>query len=77
MMGLEIIVPNQNVGASEIIKDSIGVHLHRQDESLPVIKFKKISIDERNKRINQRRQEVSGLNWEDQAIKFQSMLFKN
>lgn len=77
MMGLEIIVPNQNVGASEVIQNATGVHFHQQSDPLPIIKFRKISIEEKRKRIEQRLNEVSSLSWENQANKFQSMLFKN
>jgi len=73
-MGLDIIVPADNVGASEILPADEGVHYFKQNESIPKIEFKKISPEVRSFRMEQRTEKLLPYNWKAAALKFYSIL---
>jgi glycosyltransferase involved in cell wall biosynthesis len=80
-MGLDVIVPNENVGASEVISQDEGVIFFAQNDSDEQISnlfsVKKISSDEKLKRIEKRMPILKSCSWINAGNKFQSMLFKN
>lgn len=80
-MGLDIIVPSENVGASEVILKDEGVLFFKQndlDEQIAnLVDIRKISPLERIKRIEKRMPILKNCSWSNAAKTFQSMLFKN
>lgn len=73
-MGLDLIVPSENVGASEILPKDEGIHFFRQSETIPDIKFKKITPEERSVRMKQRTETIRPYNWKAAGEKFYSIL---
>jgi hypothetical protein len=77
IMGLDIIVPNVNVGASEIIPVSEGVYFIDQNNDFTMPELKKNSISTKKERREIRQKNIEIYNWKNASKKFQSILFKN
>lgn len=75
-MGLDLIVPRDNVGASEILKEGEGIHFFYQKDPLPEVIFRKISRAEKLKRRDDRLQVLSRYTWRHGASQFYSILSK-
>ena len=76
-MGLDIIVPKENVGAAEIIPTSDGIYFISQKNKLVIPKLEKISIAKKRQRRIERLIHIEKFSWINAGKKFQSMLFKN
>jgi glycosyltransferase involved in cell wall biosynthesis len=75
-MGLDLIIPFDNVGASEILKADDGLYFFKQNENLPLVTFKKLTSDERLIRRENRINNLKLYTWENSAKKFYSILSK-
>lgn len=73
-MGLDLLVPIENVGASEIIPQSDGIHFFHQDDEITVPNFKKLSVADKQKRRTERLMNIKEHSWEKNGDKFYSML---
>lgn len=73
-MGLDLIIPRDNVGASEIIKQLPGVFFHQQKDDLPTYNFAKLSREEKMKRRNERLAQLENITWEQGAQTFFKIL---
>lgn len=73
-MGLDLIIPRDNVGASEILKEEEGIHFFHQKDNLPSVEFKKISKEMRANRVAARIKTLHPFSWEKAAQKFYSIL---
>jgi glycosyltransferase involved in cell wall biosynthesis len=79
-MGLDLIIPKDNVGASEILinesDNEDGIYFFLQQGILPEIHFKKVDLNQRKKRRRDRLNKLSQFSWEKSAEKFYSILSK-
>lgn len=75
-MGLDIIIPKDNVGASEVIPETEGVYYYYQGHALPHWNPVKISRDQKINRRNDRINKLGNLTWEKNAQKFYELLIK-
>lgn len=66
-MGLDIIVPKDNVGASEILPNTDGLFYFRQGQHLPSVKMQKLSKEIKNQRRSERLSKMSAITWENGA----------
>lgn len=73
-MGLDLIIPEDNVGASEILQKEKGVFFFRQKDPLPAVDMIKITPQERSSRIASRIENLKQYSWESAAQKFYSIL---
>lgn len=73
-MGLDLIIPKDNVGASEILEEDEGVHFFTQKEALPDLTFKKITSEQRLSRVESRIERLQKYSWKNAAQKFYSIL---
>lgn len=75
--GLDLVIPKENVGASEIIPQSDGIYFFHQDGNIQLPPIRKISLDEKNKRRIERLSYIKEYNWEVSGDKFYSVLCSN
>lgn len=77
IMGLDIIVPKENVGASEIIPESEGVYFFHQHEKLEISRMEKIPLEMKKQRRREREKNIENYNWMRAGEKFQTLLAKD
>lgn len=75
-MGLDIIIPKDNVGASEVIPEMEGIYYYNQGHALPHWTPIKINREQKVKRRNDRINKLGNLTWEKNAQKFYELLIK-
>lgn len=75
-MGLDLIIPRDNIGASEIIKELPGIYFYNQKENLPDYNFIKLTKEDKLSRRIKRLEELENISWEQGAQKFFSILNK-
>ncbi len=73
-MGMNLVVPDENVGASEIIEADEGIVFIKQSEEINLKNIKKITFEERKSRRNIRAELIAKNDWSQNANKFYSML---
>lgn len=74
-MGLDILIPTENVGASEIIPKTNGVYFFHQGDEINLPTLKKIPLEEKKIRRIERLGKIKQYSWEASANKFYSILF--
>ena len=77
VMGLDLVIPKDNVGASEIIPDSEGIYFFHQNEKIVIPDMAKLSLESKIKRRNLRMKNIVEYSWKNAGEKFHSILFKN
>jgi len=73
-MGIDIVIPKENVGASEVIDSGEGVHFISQTDEIHLPNFSKISFEQRENRRKKRLNTILKNDWTQNANKFYSML---
>lgn len=76
-MGLDIIVPKDNVGAAEILPLAEGLHFSHQGQALPSISINKLSKEKKIQRRHERLSKMSTITWESGAQSFFKLLKSN
>jgi glycosyltransferase involved in cell wall biosynthesis len=74
VMGLDLLIPIENVGASEIILQSDGINFFHQNSEIELQRLNKISFEERKTRRAERLFKIKKYSWEASADKFYSIL---
>ena len=74
VMGLDLLIPIENVGASEIIPQSDGIYYFHQDEEIHWDSFKKISLESKLSRRSVRMEHIKNYRWSASADKFYSII---
>lgn len=75
-MGLDLFIPIENVGASEIIPKIEGINFFHQEEILIIKNLNKISLETKKMRRIKRLEEIKKYSWNKSALKFANRLFK-
>lgn len=75
-MGLDLIIPRDNIGASEIIKKLPGIYFYNQKEDLPDYQFIKLTKEDKLSRRVKRLEELENISWEQGAQNFFTILNK-
>ena len=75
--GLDLVIPRENVGASEIISQTEGIYFFEQNNPLTLPPLKKISLKEKQIRRLERLSLISAYNWNASGEKFYTTLFDN
>lgn len=76
VMGLDLVIPSVNVGASEIIPQSDGVHFINQNDHIKLQPPVKISKELKNARRIQRLKNIEKYSWANASQTFYSILFR-
>ncbi len=74
VMGMDLIIPIEDVGASEIIPAGAGIHYFHQKEEINLINIKPVSLEEKKLRRVERLKNISPYTWEKSGQKFYSLL---
>lgn len=74
VMGLDLLIPIENVGASEIIPPSDGIFLFHQSDEIHIQDLKKITIEQKKMRRVERLSKIKQYSWEVSGDKFYSIL---
>lgn len=75
-MGLDLIIPKDNVGASEFIENLPGIYFFNQNENIPTYEFRKFSIEEKLLRRSERLKNLKNITWAEGAKTFYKILEK-
>lgn len=75
-MGMDLVIPSDNVGASEIIPESDGIYFMKQNEELKLPPLIKISKDLKKERRLIRLKNIEKYSWANASKTFYSILFK-
>ena len=76
VMGLDLVIPIDNVGASEIIPQSEGISYFYQNDDIRLDNFKKILLENKKARRLERLENIKKHSWISSADKFYSILLK-
>lgn len=76
VMGMDLVVPSENVGASEIIPQSDGIYFINPKEEIKLPVPVKISIELRKERRIKRLKNIENYSWQNASKTFYSILFK-
>ena len=74
VMGLDLLIPSDNVGASEIIPQTVGISYFQQSDIMPVPALKKITLEDKKERRIERLKMIENYKWENSGEKFYSIL---
>jgi len=74
VMGLDLIIPIENVGASEIIPAGAGVQYFHQNEEIKLLTINSVNLEEKELRRIERLKNISPYTWEKSGQKFYSLL---
>jgi glycosyltransferase involved in cell wall biosynthesis len=74
VMGLDLIIPVENVGASEIIQQSEGINFFHQGEEIQLKSLKKIPLEVKRQRRNERLEKIKKYSWQASSEKFFQIL---
>lgn len=74
IMGIDLLIPRKNVGASEIIPMTEGIYFLDDSQKLPFLELKKISIEKRTTRRKERLTQIQNYTWEKSGEKFYDLL---
>lgn len=73
-MGLDLIIPFEDVGASEIIPQIDGITFFHQNDKMPLQRLKKVSIETKVSRREERLEKIKNYSWETSAKQFYNCL---
>lgn len=76
-MGLDLIIPLDNVGASEILPTVEGIYFFNQGQKLPQINMKKLKLKDKIERRSERLNNLQAISWENSAQIFYRLLKLN
>lgn len=76
-MGLDLLIPIENVGASEIIPPGEGVQFFHQNDQIQLLSFKKISFENKQARRKDRLERIKNYNWQASADMFYKCLMES
>lgn len=74
VMGLDLVLPIENVGASEIIPKSEGINYFHQDEEIVIHELKILSFNEKSTRRSERLKNIEQYSWKSSGNKLYSIL---
>jgi glycosyltransferase involved in cell wall biosynthesis len=76
VMGLDLVIPRENAGASEIIPETEGIFFVDPMKKINLPKPTKISIEKKIERRNARLKNIEQYSWKNASKTFYSILFK-
>jgi glycosyltransferase involved in cell wall biosynthesis len=76
VMGMDLIIPSDNVGASEIIPQSEGIYFIKQNQEIILPELQKIPLELKKVRRAERLKNIENYSWKNASKTFYSMLFK-
>lgn len=76
VMGMDIVIPSENVGASEIIPQSDGIYFINSTDEINLPVPSKISADLKKERRIERLKNIENYSWANASKTFYSILFK-
>ena len=77
VMGLDLLIPIEDVGASEIIPQSSGINFFHQNAEIKLLSLQKISHTEKASRRIDRLEKIKKYSWDISGDKFYSILLDN
>lgn len=73
-MGLDLIIPIEDVGASEIIPEGEGIQFFHQNEHINLTQLTKLTIEIKKRRREERLNSIKEFNWENNSNEFYKLL---